>query len=661
MLTGTFGVYHIKPIILNENTSKEVVDLFISNLDNVGSILKESDVKALKKGGDQLFNQCAAKKDDYVEGAHAIYLKALNCYDSILTVIAAKTLNFAEKDTITFMPISITTYYSASIKNHAKRMEKYIKSRSFDRVLNTDSYKNLSEEEFIAKARDFSKGIISNFKKNIQEQIKKSYSTVESTLLNAIALRYDPHSNYFTEEQNKEFNKHLSATIESFGLRFDEDEDALTRVSYIEPGGAAWMSNEINEGDLFISVKLGNSTITNEEISAYDLQLKIENTDEKKMDLVIRKKNGLVKTVKLIKHKIASDENTVKGYIVSSGGLNIGYLSLPSFYTDMEDQTLPGCANDVAKEILKLEGDSIKGLIVDLRNNGGGSMLEAINLAGIFVDEGALFIYKVGTKKPALIKDINRGSIFKKPIIVLINETSASASELFSNIVKDYNLGLVVGQTSYGKGTAQFVIPLDTNEQRSKLASRSSADYIKITNGKFYRVNCSTHQGVGVVPDITLPPTPGYSIYKESKEFFYLPPDSIVKKVIYVPNPPIEVASLKSLSETRIIASADFKQYKQISDSVNRFVYSANRIPLTVKSYKKSKDETDKLFYAFESAVKAKQNIIYCRNNTFDKKLNEVNETVMEFNKKVVQSIQQDLFINESFLIFKDLINQQNK
>lgn len=658
MLTGTFGVYHIKPIPLNETTSMDVVNLFIANLDNNGSILKESDVIALKKGGNQLFAQCASKKDEYIEGAHAIYKKALTTYDSILDAIATKTLSFTEKDTITFIPISIATYYSANIKNHTKRIEKFIKSRSLDRVLNTDSYKELSEEEFIVKARVFSKTIIANLKKNVLELIKNSYSTVESTLLNAMALRYDPHSNFFTETQNKEFNRQLSSSMESFGLRFDEDEDGITIISFVEPGGSAWMSNEINEGDLFVSLKLGGVKYTNEEITANDLQSKIDNTDEKKMALVIRKKSGLTKEVKLIKHKIASDENTVKGYIVGSGGFNIGYLSLPSFYTDSEDQNLPGCANDVAKEILKLEGDSIKGLIIDLRNNGGGSMREAMNLAGIFVDEGALFIYKESNKKPTLMKDINRGSIFKRPIIVLINEASASASELFSNIVKDYNLGLVVGQTSYGKGTAQIVIPLDTNQMRSNLRSDKSTDYIKLTHGKFYRVNCSTHQGTGVVPDIELPSTPGYSIYKESKEFFYLPPDSVSKKVAYMPNPPIAVAALRALSEKRVKASSDFKRYVQCSDSVNRFAYSNIKIPLSVKMYKANKDETDKLFNSFENALKAKQNVIHSRNNTFDKKLNEVSETIMEFNNRVLQSIQNDPFINESFLIFKDLINQ---
>ena len=109
----------------------------------------------------------------------------------------------------------------------------------------------------------------------------------------------------------------------------------------------------------------------------------------------------------------------------------------------MEENSLPGCANDVAKEILKLENDTISGLILDLRNNGGGSVKEAMNLAGIFIDEGPLFIIKEKNKRPGLIKDINRGSVFKKPVLVLINETSASASELFANIVKDYNLGVV--------------------------------------------------------------------------------------------------------------------------------------------------------------------------------------------------------------------------
>lgn len=648
--------------MLNEKTAQEVVDLFITELDNRAMIIKEPDLKLLKENGKDLFTQINSNNDSYIEKANIVYLKALKTLDSILSVLSSKSLNFTENDTSYFLPYgSKKIVYSSGIKYHAKRIERYIKSKSYDRVVNTDDYDKLSEVEFNAKAQIFSKTIINAYQKNVQEEIKTCYRFVESTLLNAIALRYDPHSNYFTEEQNQEFNTQLSAQVESFGFFLDENEEGIINIANIEPGGSAWMSNEVNEGDAFISVKIGNEKIANEELNAYEIQDKLDKTKEDKILLTIKKQTGLIKTVKLIKQKTASVNNSVKGYVLSYNNLKVGYISLPSFYTDMEEHNLPGCANDVAKEILKLENDTIKGLIIDLRNNGGGSMSEAMNLAGIFIDEGPLFIIKEKTRKPYLVKDINRGSLYKKPLLIMINETSASASELFSNIVKDYNIGVVVGQTSYGKGSAQNVLPLDTNlyYSKNKEAIKNNVDFIKITNSVFYRLNCSTHQGNGVVPDVILPPTPGYSMIKENKELYFLQPDSVIKKVIYTPNPKINTQPLQNSSAQRLAVSKDFKRYLQISDSVSNVINKTRKVVLKFNDYKKFKKETDVLYNSLDNAFETNSNTIKCLNNTFDMKLEQVNITAKEFNSKIIQSIQKDIFINESFNIMNDLINQK--
>lgn len=654
-LIGTFSVFHFKPIPINETTSSETVDLFVKDLDNIGIVLKQSDINALQFDKAQLFNQVNANSEVYFKNAQAIYTKALVTVDSLLTLLSTKKINFTENDTARSLELNAKTFYSPSIKYHLKRLERNIKSRSFDRVVNTDSYEKLTETEFNDKAAEFSKTIIANFQKNIKEMLVEANKTVETDLLNAIALRHDPHSNYFNQEQNKEFTKQLSAQVESFGFYLSEDDDGNIKVVYIEPGGSAWTSNEVNEGDLFISVRIAGNVVTNDGNTAEDIQDKIDKTNENKLELTLKKQNGQLKTVKLIKQKTASVDNTVKGYVLKNKSGNVGYISLPSFYTDMEQNTAPGCANDVAKEILKLEGDSITGLIIDLRNNGGGSMLEAMNLAGIFVDEGPLFIYKEKNKKPSLVKDINRGSIFKKPLVVMINETSASASELFSNIVKDYNLGLVVGQTSYGKGTAQNVYPLDTNVLRVRNGMATATDFIKVTQAKFYRLNNSTHQGTGVVPDVVLPSSPGYSIYKESKEAFFLESDVVTKNVVYTPNPVISVAGIQQKSAERIQKSTDFKRYKQSSDSIVDFLNNPPKLVLKFKEFKKYQEYSETLHNSYEKAIQSTSNDIKCLNNTFDKKITEVNEQTKEFNEKVRESIEKDLFINEAFYIINDL------
>lgn len=660
-LTGTFGVYHYRPIELNAETSSEICDLFIHNLDNKGIILKQTDINLISKNKTGLFEQVNSGSNEFLTTATSVFKSALNSVDSVLNLLSKKTLDFTEKDTAFFLTITNKTVYSPHIKYHAKRIERFIKSKSYDRVCNAEDFEKISEKEFNDRAREYSKTIIDNFRKNIKEQLTRVEKTCETALLNSIALRYDPHSNYFNQEQNQEFNKQLSSTVESFGLFFDEDDGGNIIVGFIEPGGAAWQSNEVNEGDIFVSMKMGANVFTSEGNSFADIQELLDKSAENKISLTLKKQNGQQKTIKLIKQKIASTENSVKGYILKKDKAKIGYISLPSFYTDMEDRYLPGCANDVAKEIVKLQNDSISGLIIDLRNNGGGSMQEAMNLAGIFIDEGPLFILKEKNKKPYLVKDINRGSLFKKPLVVMINETSASASELFSNIVKDYNIGLVVGQTSYGKGTAQSVIPLDTNVLANKMLAAANEDYIKVTNSKFYRLNCNTHQGNGVVPDVFLPASPGFLLFKENKEKFFLESDSIVKKVVYSPKPAINAEPLRNSSAARIKNSEDFNRYIQSADSVSAILLNTQKVALKFQDYKNHKIRTNALFSSFEHAGESRKPEIECVNNTFDKKLSEVNEMTKEFNSRILESIKKDIFISESFYIINDLIRQQNQ
>jgi carboxyl-terminal processing protease len=660
-LTGTFNALHISPIEFTPQTASQIIDLFVSNLDEKGIYLIQSDVNELKKKSNDLFTSISANTDESIERYHKIYKHALQRVDSILTIIETKKLNFQENDTLYYLPYTEKTYYSINTPRHKKRWEKNVKSRCFDKLVANEDADKLSEADANTKAQEFVTPLIAKMKKKLAEEIIESYQTVESTLLNAMALRYDPHSNYFTQEVKQNFDKHLSASLESIGAYFDEDEDGNTIISYIEPGGSAWKSNQVNENDFVMGIKIGSTYFSSQEFDAYELQSKLDNSKEKKITLTLKKGSNAPKEVVLIKQKIDSQENSVIGYILTDkSARKIGYIALPAFYTDGTNINLPGCANDVAKELLKLENEGIEGLILDLRNNGGGSMQETINLAGIFVDEGPLFIYKEKKKKPTLIKDGNRGSIYKKPLIVMVNELSASASELFSNIVQDYHLGLVVGQTTYGKGTAQVVSPLDTTLINSpKLAT--AKDFIKITQGKFYRLNTSTHQGKGVVPDIAFMPNQLYANYRENKELYYLQPDSVNKKVSYLPNSEIAIQGLKEASDKRFKASQKFKSYQAVSDTVSQYQTRQHSVLLKWKPYLKFEQTNEALFERLSTSLENTQSVITCNNNTFDAKLNEVNEYVKEFNQRIKKSIEQDFFIEEAVLIMNDFIQLSKK
>lgn len=650
LLIAILNSKHCNPPPNNSQISNEILDLFINDLDN-GLLLKESDVQAIKKNRDRLFEEIELGKINICTNAKSIFLKAANCTDSLLSIISSKPINFNNNDTITFYSYSSKPYYSTSLQFHKKRLERLIKFKVLEKISQLFIDTTLSESVFHQKANEAFKNIIASLKKNIKQEISKCSDKTETSLLNAICLRYDPHSNYFSYSQKSEFDKQLSSTTESFGFKLKQNENNEIVISYLEPGGSAWLSNSVNEGDILVSLKLGPNVIHNDDFDVHDIEKMLDYSQEKSVIINIKKSNGSLKSVYLIKQKVKVEENNVTGYIFKDHSVKVGYISLPSFYTNVGEE-LPGCANDVAKEILKLDKDTIQGLILDLRNNGGGSMQEAINLAGIFIDEGPLFIHKEKGRKPTLIKDYNRGSIFKKKLIVLINEASASASELFANIIKDYNAGIIVGQKSYGKGTSQVILPLDSSLETSK-----ALDFIKLTTGKFYRLNTSTHQGNGVEPDLVLPGFTSFSEYKENKEMYYIKPDSVVKKVLFYPFKSLPLSKLQSRSERRVKESICFKNLKKVNDSLQLVTQTPIRVNLNYKDFKKYTLQNELAYNLVENALLLDKNKFNCFNNTFDKKLNEISPEVQTFNDKLITRIEKDIYLNEAFEILTDYIN----
>ncbi len=269
--------------------------------------------------------------------------------------------------------------------------------------------------------------------------------------------------------EKKGFETELSGFEYSTGMGLGQNEDGNYEVDRLEPGGNAWRSGELHKGDVVLSIKKGTGTAKElSEMDEDEVDALLSGNSDEKVELTVKTAAGVTKKITLTKEKVTNDEGIVKSYVIS-GKQKIGYIKLPDFYSreshdiqTEDDVIFDGCANDVSKEIVKLTRDTITGLILDLRYNGGGSMWEAMQLAGIFIDYGPVGSVKDKEGKVRFLKDPNRGTAYDGPLLVLINGASASASELTSAMLQDYKRALIVGSTTYGKGTAQYMLPLDT-------------------------------------------------------------------------------------------------------------------------------------------------------------------------------------------------------
>lgn len=369
----------------------------------------------------------------------------------------------------------------------------------------------------------------------------------------AIANLFDPHTEYMPKEEKEEFESSLSTEGSFFGFALEENDDDQLEITRIMPGSPAWKTGELNAGDVIVSAGWEGKTPVDITDGAEELHKMLSVPGDQKLVVKVRKANGVVTTTSLSREKMENEENNVRAYVLK-GTKNIGYIYLPDFYTAMGG-TGGSCANDVAKAVVKLKKENIEGLVLDVRYNGGGSLTEALDMAGIFIDAGPLAMIREKDGKVMSLKDQNRGTIYNGPMTLLVNGQSASASELLGAVLQDYNRAIVVGSRSFGKGSAQQIFPLDTT---GTLLNEPEYGFVKVTIAKFYRVNGTTTQFSGVSPDIALPDIFDGLDYHEGALPNALSADSIPRNMYYKPLPVMPLSELAAKSKARVGASTQF-------------------------------------------------------------------------------------------------------
>jgi carboxyl-terminal processing protease len=431
------------------------------------------------------------------------------------------------------------------------------------------------------------------------------------------------------------------------------------------PGGPAWKSNELHKEDIITSVKWeGKPAVDLTGADMDEAEAVLQSTNSGLLEITVKKTNGLTKTVSLKKEKIRDDENSVKSYILQ-GERKIGYITLPGFYTEWESKEGKGCANDMAKEIVKLKAANIEGLILDIRYNGGGSLGEGLNLAGIFIDEGPLCMMQARGEKPTIMKDMNRGTIYDGPLVVMVNGQSASASEILASTLQDYNRALIVGSPTFGKSTGQVVLPLDTLLRSStgrQIAAKTEYGFAKVTIEKLYRVNGKSAQIKGVSPDVHIPDVYEALSYRESSLPHVLPGDSVQKKVYFTPLKALPVNELAKRSAARTNHHASFTHIQKFIEALKPVLQqNPRKIPLQPQAYAEAMQEKYNWWQSIEKVVNQRTSLFAVENTSYDKQVLKVDTYSQEVNSLSQKTIQDDIYIEETYRILSDLISLSPK
>jgi carboxyl-terminal processing protease len=552
LITRMAEKFHVQPRALDDAFSADLYNAILKSIDGEKIYFTQDDLKQLEAFKFQLDNEIVGKKTNFLQLLITLYTQRLQQLDTMADHILKVPFNFNLNEKYTVQ--EDTSYPANTIAQRVKLYKNFkfpIASAIAMMIKNT---KDVIKQKKISDSIQtvFRKKILDGFKRNIQKEMQ-SPGGIAQLLANdyckAIATCYDPHSAYMTLTDRENFESGLGKKNMIFGFNLDEDEEGNVTIKNLAPGSSAFKSGMINKGDKMISIQWeGSQPIDVSGASAEEISEMLAANNHAKATITFIKADGTKRQVELAKEQQedTGDDNKVKSYLLK-GAKTIGYISLPSFYEDWEDKrSINGCSNDVAKEIIKLKKENIDGLILDVRYNGGGSVMEAVDLAGIFIDAGPITQFKLKDPKPITLKDGNRGTIYDGPLTLMVNGFSASASELLAGTLQDYHRALIVGSSTYGKATGQRILPLDTTiNMNDNIDDIHTPSFLKLTISQLYRVTGSTAQFKGVVPDIILPDATDAYDTKEKNEPFAILPKMIDANKYYLPNNPLPINLLQ--------------------------------------------------------------------------------------------------------------------
>ena len=498
---------HYEPQALDDDFSKAIFDDFIDDLDPTRRFFTQEDIQQFSVYQDQIDDQIKNEDLTFYNLVYSKYINRLQEVKGFYKEILKYPFDYNRDETfdIDYDKKAYPKNEIELIINWQKQLKLITISRLHDKLLaeeekkkNDSNYKMKSFKEIEIEAREATlKGIEESFDR-MDDLDETDWFSV---FVNSISEEFDPHTTYFAPKVKKRFDIDMAGKLEGIGARLQKKGD-YTQVMELISGGPAWRAGQLEVGDIILKVAQGEDEPL--DIVGMRLDDAIEYIKGKKgteVNLTIKKIDGTITVISIIRDVVEIEETFAKTSIVEKDKRKFGIINLPKFYIDFSKKNFRNSATDMALEIERLKEENVEGLIIDLRNNGGGSLETAIDIAGLFIQEGPVVQVKYREGKPRVRSDKNKNIQWNKPLVVLVNELSASASEIFAAAMQDYNRAVIIGsKQTFGKGTVQNVLPLNNYYKYSK-----DLGALKMTIQKFYRVNGGSTQLEGVESDIKLP------------------------------------------------------------------------------------------------------------------------------------------------------------
>ncbi|WP_207435722.1 carboxy terminal-processing peptidase [Sabulibacter ruber] len=555
---------HYSPERLDDNFSKKAFDLYLERLDYNKKFLLQSDVDQLRAYQTQLDDEFKNGSFKFFDLSMTIFQKRLKEAEGYYKEILEKPFDFTTEETIEVKPEKLK--FATSPAALKEEWRKYLKYQALIRVADAIDSQQKADSAASKEPKKTQQEIEADARKKLKENYDDLFKRMgqlenedwRSSYLNSFANIYDPHTEYYAPKEKEDFDYEFSGRLEGIGALLQE-KDGVIKVSEITPGSPSYLQGELKPGDVILKVAQGNQQPV--DISGMRIDKAVSLIRGKKgteVRLHVKKVDGTMKVIPIIRDVVVREEGYAKSLLIK-GQKPIGYIHLPAFYADFKNQGGRNSGKDVAAEVEKLKAENAQGIILDLRNNGGGSLQDVVDMVGLFIKSGPVVQVKSANGPAAVLEDRDAQVQFGGPLVVLVNENSASASEIMAAAIQDYKRGLIVGSSTYGKGTVQQFFDLDQVLPASFDAVKPLG-HLKLTTQKYYRISGKTVQLRGVTPDVVLPDTYTYLKYGEKEQEYALPFDEIQPARFNAWNSQnFPIDKLKVTAKSKIEASPTFK------------------------------------------------------------------------------------------------------
>ncbi len=506
-----------------------------------------------------------------------------------------------------------------------------------------------TEVELVQEARDVTLRSLNELYAFIGERERKDWFSV---YINAIVEEFDPHTYYFAPEDKDRFDVAMSGKYEGIGARLQKRMDNIT-INEVISGGPAWRQNKLEVGDIILKVRQENEE---EAVNVVGMRLAdaikfIKGPKGTKVILTLKKVDGTIQDLAISRDIVELEETFAKSSIVEKDNKNFGIINLPKFYVDFKDYKKRNAASDIKREIERLKGEGMEGLVLDLRNNGGGSLPVVVDIAGLFIKEGPVVQVKTTGEPKEVLRDRDRSIVWDGPLVILVNELSASASEILSAAMQDYKRAIILGsKQTYGKGTVQQV--LDLNRMVRKNTS-GDIGAIKFTTQKYYRINGGSVQLEGVKSDVVVPDRYSYIDIGERDQENPLPWDKIDAADFSLWNSYFDYETTIKKSKERM---ANSEQLKLIDENARwiKKIRDRNLYSLNYETYKAKLELNEEEAKRFEKLSDYKTDLTF-KSLPYELALTKKDTVLKQKRERWHTSLSKDVYIEEALNVLNDL------